>query len=228
MFTAAIVFCALTLPAIILTVYFDRADKRVLKTIFKGVASLCFVVAGALCYACKPSATARILILIALVMGAVGDVLLAVKTQNSNTQLMFDGGGMLSFIAGHILFAAAFFMLVDRFHLALLALIVALPIVVTILFGAKVLTSQKSIMQIGAVFYALIIGITLAAASNVVIYADTKSSTMIVVGSVLFTASDLILAFLNYNEKAPRKILFPAVLFLYYSGQLILALSLAC
>ncbi len=213
-------------PLIVLTLYFDKADNTILKTLFKGLCSLCFVIAGALTFATKAVSTERILVLVALICGLGGDVLLAYKAKSEKVQMGLDAGGMLIFIAGHALFMVAYFTMVDTFKLALLALIIGLPVIVVCLFAGKVLTTDKPIMQVGALLYSVIIATTLASAINLNIYMPCKYSDMVMAGMVLFAASDLILAFLNYCPKINRQKIFPFVLVLYYTGQALIATSL--
>ncbi len=226
MLIAAIVLCCLMAPLIVLTLYFDKADNTKVKTFFKGLCSLCFVIAGALTFATKAATTERILVLVALICGFGGDVLLAYKAKSDKVQMGLDAGGMLIFIAGHALFMVAYFSLVDTFKLALLALILILPALVICLFACKVLTTDKPVMQVGALLYSLIIATTLASAINLNIYLPCKYSDMVMAGMVLFAASDLVLAFLNYCPKLNRRIIFPFVLVFYYTGQALIATSL--
>lgn len=214
-------------PLIAATLYFDNAGKMKAKTICKGLCSLCFVLAAALTFTVFSSSVPRILILTALICGFAGDVFLAYQTKNEKLQSGLDAAGMLTFIAGHIMFAAAFFMQTERFKLALFAVLLGLPLIVILLFSLRLLETDKAFMQVGALIYSLVIGVTLTAAINLRIYNQTLGATLTLIGTVLFATSDLILAFLTYNKKISRKAVFPFVLIVYYLGQAFIAMSLA-
>lgn len=223
--TAAIVISSITAIFVVLTLLFDKKGETLKKTIAKSLASLCFVVSGAIAYSTNPTSTST-LILCALVAGLIGDVLLGYRSKNEKVQMALDAGGMLAFIAGHVLFITAFLLRTSGFCYPLLAIIIGLPIIVVILFKAKLLTSDKPIMAVGALLYAAVAGTFLASACNLYIEGATKVTEMILAGTVLFATSDLILAFLNYNKTVNRTVVFPFVLLFYYVGQNLIALSM--
>lgn len=223
--TAAITISSITAIFVVLTLVYDNKGDVNKKTIFKSLASLCFVVSGAIAYSTNPTDTST-LIFCALVAGLIGDVLLGYRSKNAKIQMALDAGGMLAFIAGHVLFITAFILRTTTFNYALLALVFGLPVVVVILFIAKLLTADKPIMAVGALLYSAVAGTFLASACNLYMSGATAVTKMILAGTVLFAASDLILAFLNYNKTVNRKAVFPFVLVFYYVGQNLIALSM--
>lgn len=225
---AAIVFCSLMAPLIALTLYTDAKDKHTQKALYKGLTSLCFVIAGIFCYMLSSKNTDSVLMLFALIFCMFGDILLAMRLGSEKQDMAAQGMGMLAFVLGHILFVAAFFMLVDRFKLLLFIPLACLPILVIIAFSAGVLNTEKPVMRIGAIVYAVVIAFTITAAANLRVYSGaTPFSNMVIAGATLFAVSDCLLAFLNYNKKANRKALFPIVLIVYYIGQALLAMAIA-
>lgn len=223
--TAAITISAVTAIFVVLTLYFDKKGQTLKKTIAKSFASLCFVVSGSIAYSMNSSSTS-VLILCALVAGLIGDVLLGYRSSNPKIQMALDAGGMLAFIAGHVLFIVAFTLRAGTFNHALLALILGLPVIVVVLFKLKLLSADKPIMAVGALLYSVVAGTFLASACNLYMTGATLVTKMILSGTVLFAASDLILAFLNYNKTVNRAVIFPFVLVFYYVGQNLIALSM--
>lgn len=223
--TAAITISAVTAIFVVLTLYFDKKEQMLNKTIAKSLASLCFVISGSISYSMNPTKTS-IPILCALIAGLIGDVLLGYRSSNSKIQMALDAGGMLAFIAGHMLFIVAFILRAGTFNYALLALIFGLPVIVIVLFKLKLLSADKPIMAVGALLYSVVAGTFLASACNLYIENATVVTKMILSGTVLFAASDLILAFLNYNKTVNRVAVFPFVLTFYYVGQNLIALSM--
>lgn len=224
--TAAIIISSITAIFVVLTLVYDKKGKTLNKTIAKSLASLCFVISGAIAYSCNHPSSTSVLILCALIAGLIGDVLLGYRSKNEKTQMALDAGGMFAFIAGHALFITAFLLRATSFNLALIVLIVGLPIVVVILFKAKVLTSDKPIMILGALLYSVVAGTFLSSGINLYLCGATTVTKMILAGTVLFATSDLTLAFLNYNKTVNRAIVFPFVLIFYYVGQNLIALSM--
>ncbi len=223
----AIVFLCLIAPLVVTTCILDNKKLMIGKTICKGCASLCFVVAGILFYLNGSRENWQLMVLLGLVLGMFGDIFLSEFAKGKTCDL-FNAAGMLCFIAGHVLFITAFITASFEFDYLVL-LTVGVTLALTCLgAGTRFLSAEKPPMMIGAFIYAIVVSLMLAAALNLVLNSAVKFGWLIVTGSALFFISDVILGIINYNNKfkEKRRFLLPAVLVCYYLGQAMIAFSL--
>ncbi len=193
------------------------------KLLFKGAASLAFVVLGLLCAGKAGASGYAALMSLGLVLGAVGDVLLQwMECRPQNRDGLFRSG-LGAFLAGHVFYIAAF-MLVMRTTFLQFALALALFAAMFILqFPAKVeLGAQK-----GPVYaYAAVISLMAGYALCGVFYAPQLRTSLMLAGGLLFFLSDVILALMLFSPAKRRSL--PALnLSAYYVAQILLALSIA-
>lgn len=224
---SAIAFLCLMAPLIVATCVLDNKKLMIGKTICKGCASLCFVIAGILFYLNGSKENWQLMVLFGLVLGMFGDILLSEFAKGKSRDI-FNAVGMLCFIAGHALFIAAFITASFEFDYPVLIAVGATMALTVLGACSKFLSAEKPFMMVGAFLYAAVVSLMLAAAFNLVLNSAVMFGGLIVTGSALFFISDVILGIMNYNNKfkEKRRYLLPAVLVCYYLGQAMIAFSL--
>lgn len=225
----SIAFFVLVIPAIVLTCIFDYRNKMLLKTLFKGIASLCIVIG---CVFAVTSdnlgmTTTKTLILVATICALLGDIFLSEFAQGK-TRDIFTALGLLAFVATHVLYITAF--LTSANHISryiVFAPALGLLTIITLIV-VKVLKCPNFITYVGVCLYSTIAFLMVGSAANAVDYGGVPYPALAVTGALIFLFSDVILSLMNFNEKAKaqRKILYPIVLVLYYVGQMFIVLSL--
>ncbi len=201
-------------------VFTDYRWERKKYFFVKMVASLLFLSISVSAFLIlKPSASYALWIIAALAFGMIGDGLLVYRDK-----LKYFILGLVSFLIGQIFYGVTFlrfvgFMWVD---VAIYVAIVAAAIVV---YTRVKLNLGK--MKIPVLAYVLIIAFmfVMAISSLYKCGFNNTTSALIAVSAVLFLASDAVLAFVVFHEK-PHKSLRAVNLSLYYSAQMILALTL--
>jgi uncharacterized membrane protein YhhN len=204
------------LPFYVYTEYHWRKNRYL---ITKLIASLLFFAIAVTAYLLfNPPADYALWIIAALALGMVGDGLL-VYFDKPRFFIM----GLVAFLIGQIFYGVTFlrfvgFMWIDiAFYVALVAIS---------LFVYTKVNLKLDKMKIPVLVYMLIISFMfiMAVSSLYKCGFNNLTSTMISVGAVLFLASDVVLAFVFFHEN-PHKSLRAINLSLYYSAQMILALT---
>ncbi len=214
------VFSALT--GIFACVYaFIRRDGKLSNRIFvKTAASLSFVllVVSLQMRASEPYFT---LILIGLCFALAGDVLLLFTDRSS----AFLAGGAVCFLFTHISYTAAF---VTKAPLSLYdaALFAALLLLAVTVFSLRGVRLKK--IKAGAILYAIVLCAMLARALSMLLSRQTSETFAIFVafGGALFAVSDVLLAFEAMGGRH-ASLVGTISAFFYYSGQILIALSVA-
>lgn len=184
--------------------------------LFKVPLSLLFIIAWSLQPARYPLFSN--LVLVALVFCLAGDVLLAV---GSHTTFLF---GLVSFLLGHLMYAAAFF------PVGKVGPTMAVGVMMMILSAVWVwrwLEPHLSTMQVPVMAYITVISIMVAGAFSVYgnVFLPEGARVSIFAGAVLFYLSDLFVARERFiiSNHVNRLIGLP----LYYGAQFLLAFSAA-
>jgi uncharacterized membrane protein YhhN len=213
--TLAIVLIA----ALLLLVGLIRAEKseragRIL--VFKTPLSLLFIVAWTLSPARHPLFAG--MILVALWLCLAGDVLLAFGSQGTFL------AGLISFLAGHAVYAAAFF------TVGTTGTWMGMAVIVLIAAGLVIwrwLAPHLDDMQAPVLAYIVVISMMVIGAASLAGTASIPVTARISVlaGAVLFYLSDICVARQRFVVSAPVNRL--AGLPLYYAAQFLLAVSAA-
>ena len=201
-------FAVLTTLPLLGLLYAELREQRSLVLVCKPIASLIFVVAGALLLPLPDRAA--VLLLIGLVLSFVGDVLLIPKGARLPFLL-----GLSSFLCAHIAYGFAF-ILHGTSERHVLGAAVALGLVGAPLARWLVPHARGALR---APVIAYIIAITAMVALAVGAYGSGARITL-VVGAALFYASDLCVARERFVQKA--RINGVVGLPLYYAAQLLL------
>jgi len=209
----------LLVPALVLLVGLINAEKtgksmRILA--FKTPLSILFVIAWFIEPAQNPNVA--VLILVALVFCLFGDILLAIGTNRAFLS------GLVSFLLGHVVYAAAFF-IVGRIGpfmaLGLLGLFAATALI------WRWLEPQLGSMTSPVLAYIVIISVMVCGALGVLNNAALPVAVRgsIIAGAILFYISDLLVARQRFviDAHVNRVLGLP----LYYVAQFVLAFSAA-
>jgi len=194
----------------------EKTENARLKWICKPLTSLMFVLTGL--WLADFSAFYDVMILGGLLLGMAGDVLLIRK----EWFLM----GLVAFLLGHVLYVAAFMVILSSGGLDGLNLAVLAPILV----GRMVfyfLRPYLGTMKDAVSAYFVVITVMMCMALAVYFHADEPQSfrRLVALGALCFYASDLAVA-LDRFVKPPFKQAYWG-LPLYYLGQFLLAYSIA-
>lgn len=211
------VFAALFMRAFYLGKYLEAL-------IFKGCASLCFVVFGGLnCFLGETSPSA-IIIFIGLCLGIVGDEVIALCQiyPEQNDKFFICGGA--SFLFGHILYAVALLMLgkANPIIIVLSMLIVSCIGGVYARYRSFLTGSLRNLL----ILYLGIVIFMTSVASSLLVGGPTLGAALFLLGGLLFTVSDNILFAYRYGEK-PRFAQNIALHVSYYVAQFSIAWSIS-
>ena len=219
-------FLAISIALAALYVLVTYLKSPVIKLIFKGLASLSFVV---LAFACAEAATLgpgrfwyAMLMLFGLALGAAGDVLLQMMEVKPASKDHCFQLGLGAFLIGHVFYILTF-LFCARFT-------AVQPIVAVSLFAVLFAAQFPAKLQLGsqrsAVYlYGAVISVMLALAVGMAIYTPGQQSTLIAIGGALFTVSDAVLALILFRKDSAK---WMRVLNLgtYYAAQILFAMSL--
>ncbi|SDR64923.1 lysoplasmalogenase family protein [Parafannyhessea umbonata] len=237
---APLLLVTLATAGVILQACFVRADRVGAyrrAAVLKGLAALAFVLVGATgatggagtVEAPRPEAVA---ICLGLALGAVGDVLHALRfVWPSRKRLLFNVGAA-SFLLGHLAYLAAVVpaCAVPAWGLAASC---ALATAVDVAVLPRLVVQSRAELVAGGAYLAVtsaVVGFAAAGAAAVALapaaLARLAPGVALAVGTVAFLASDVMLAINNFGGVNSRR-LRAASLGTYYAGQMLIALSLA-
>lgn len=185
--------------------------------LLKSFASAMFVLVGAvnLAYAIKTKAKLQfpILMLVGLVFAMLGDIILNIH---------FIAGAVL-FAVGHVFFFVSYSML-EKFNYKDLiwGLVIFIPSMLLIVL-APIFDFGGALMEVVAVLYALIISLMVGKALSNLIKNRSLLNIIILIGSVMFFLSDLMLLL---NVFASLPVVGIICLALYYPAEFLLGFSI--
>ena len=213
------VLCAV-LAAVFIS--FEHKEKHVLGVTFKGLASLCFVVLGAIAFATAANAGFAKLVLIGLILGCVADVMLNLRFVFPRQGQKIFLVGIVIFLSGHVVYLAA---LLGKVALPWLWL--AIGAVGTFFLIRWIFTkiNAKKAFKIFGVFYLGAIMLMTCTALGTLITAFSLQAVLFAVGSVSFLVSDIVLILNTFGPETKFSLRITNLGF-YYLGQLLIALSL--
>ena len=187
--------------------------------LLKGLASVCFVILGALC---SPDTHTADLIVTGLILGCVADVLLNLRyVFTKKGQLVFLVG-ILVFLSGHILYLAAVLPMCRNWLICLIIGIVLTALLMIWIF--KRITAKIAFKIFGVFYIGAIMLLNCVAIGNL-ISSPSAFTSVFAAGAVFFLVSDIVLI-LNTFGSETRQILRVTNISLYYIGQLLIAVSL--
>lgn len=207
---------ALFLPFYIWTEYNWEQKKYFYNKLFS---SVLFVSIGLVSYIKFGSeSNYGIFILIALVLGMIGDGFLVYDKDPKCFQL-----GLVTFLIGQIVYGTTFLVQFGFSWFDLLIFVSVLSIAFLVYPKTKIKLGD---MKAPVMAYYVIITYMFSMALSSLYKADISPATLLIsIGATLFLASDVVLTFDIFDETAPKWTK-TVVLVLYYSAQVLLGLSI--
>jgi uncharacterized membrane protein YhhN len=209
--------------------YFTVPDKISSRVLYKALASVGFVVVGILSLIPRncPDLIYSGGILLALILGLMGDMLLSLHPfLNKKEADKFNLAGMLCFLLGHVMYYIVF-VRETGFNPWTIPFILILPIACFALIKMKIIEAQQKApaFTLPILIYSLIISCMLVQGVYLYITGAIAPAALILIGSLLFVISDSTLIFHNFSRFS-RKWMMPLCLMFYYSAQILFALSI--
>lgn len=199
-------------------------DKKYIKAlIFKGIASLCFVIFGALnCFYNNFSLT-TLIIFIGLCFGIVGDEIIALcQIFPKSDSRAFVGGGIF-FIVGHVLYILALF-LIGKWSVAVLVLAFALVITLSATYEKRRNFLVGKLKKPLTLYLGLVLLLS-AVTISVFCTHGTLGAGLFALGGIFFAISDNILFAYKLGEK-PKFMQNIVLHIAYYLAQFSIAWSI--
>ena len=214
-----VIFCILCLCLAAMFIMEESKEKYIPAVVLKGLASLCFVIVGAMTG--DGSHLAK-LILIGLVLGCVADVLLNLRWVFRDKGKIIFLLGILVFLSGHIVYLAAILPMAQSWVACLVVGIILTAVLMVWIFSK--ITAEKAFKIFGVFYIGAIVLMNCVAVSNQ-ITAPSKFTAIFAAGAVLFLVSDIVLILNTFGPESKFSLRITN-LSLYYLGQLLIALSL--
>ena len=202
-----------------LMLYTEKYKRFVIADVWKGLASLCFVLIGILH---NPGGSIANLLIWGLVLGLIADILLNLRfILKKRGQLAFLIG-ILVFLAGHIFYLAAILKRSTNWKISIPVGLVLTALLIAWMF--RQITAKPAFMVFG-IFYLGAIMVMNAVAVGNLIAAPSAFNLVFAIGAILFLASDIVLI-INTFGKVFRESFRITNIVLYYAGQILIAISL--
>ena len=214
-----IVFCFLCLLLAGLFVMEENKEKYVAAVVLKGLASLCFVIVGAMTG--DGSHLAK-LVLAGLILGCVADVLLNLRWVFKEKGKLIFLVGILVFLSGHIVYLAAILPMAQSWVICFVIGIILTAGLMKWIFTK--ITAEKAFKIFGVFYIGAIVLMNCVAISNL-ITVPSAFTALFAAGAVLFLISDIVLILNTFGPESKFSLRITN-LSLYYLGQLLIALSL--
>lgn len=205
-----------------------RNGYSVNNLMFKSVSSLCYLLTAV--FALVSNSDAYVygsLIIFGGALGLVGDIALDLKGIYKRDESTYLKGGFIFFLIGHIFYSAAII-----YSISMKWWIVLISIALSVLISAGNIATAKitkvhfgayrGIVFIYVVFLSLTMVLAIAAA---VISHFSKNYTLLAIGAISFTLSDVILSSTFFGRGKDGSFYMFANHFLYYAGQYLIAAS---
>ncbi len=214
-----IVFCILCLVLACLFIMEENKEKYVAAVVLKGLASLCFVIVGAM--AGDGSHLAK-LVLAGLILGCIADILLNLRWVFKEKGKLIFLVGILVFLSGHIVYLAAILRMAQSWVICFVIGIILTAGLMKWIFTK--ITAEKAFKIFGVFYIGAIVLMNCVAISNL-ITAPSAFTAIFAAGAVLFLISDIVLILNTFGPESKFSLRITN-LSLYYLGQLLIALSL--
>ncbi len=190
----------------------------------KGLASLCFVITGLWFTILAGGGTHHLLIAFGLVLGLIGDVLLAMRFEYRERHDLFFLIGAISFALGHVLYIAALLGVNGRAWLPAIPFWIGLLVIAGV--SAFRFQADAGRMQIPGYGYMALVAAMGAIACGLAVKTGGTAAVLFAIGGVLFLISDTILSIHTFGTA--KDVAYNRwVHYTYYAAQLLIAWSLA-
>ncbi len=215
--------------AIALTLFLIARDRKgsVQALLIKTLTSFLFISVAFTSFMVNPNqgvATFAMLIMMGLICGLIGDIVLDLKIMYRESSSLYQHGGMVAFLVGHLYYLAA---LIIYFGFNWMPVVIALVLAVIIGLVSKfILKFNFAEHTISTYAYSFFLSYMMTQACYAAITRGfTACTVLLAAGAILFLLSDLVLVMTYYDNKDSRP--FIAVNhILYYAAQYSIALSI--
>lgn len=214
-----IAFCILCLILACLFIIEENKEKYVAAVVLKGLASLCFVIVGAM--AGDGSHLAK-LVLAGLILGCVADVLLNLRWVFKEKGKLIFLVGILVFLSGHVVYLKAILPMAQSWIICFVIGILLTAGLMKWIFTK--ITAEKAFKIFGVFYIGAIVLMNCVAISNLVTV-PSAFTALFAAGAALFLISDIVLILNTFGPESKFSLRITN-LSLYYLGQLLIALSL--
>ena len=214
-----IVFCILCLVLACLFIMEENKEKYVAAVVLKGLASLCFVIVGAMTG--DGSHLAK-LVLAGLILGCIADILLNLRWVFKEKGKLIFLVGILVFLSGHIVYLAAILPMAQSWVICFVIGIILTAGLMKWIFTK--ITAEKAFKIFGVFYIGAIVLMNCVAISNL-ITVPSAFTALFAAGAALFLISDIVLILNTFGPESKFSLRITN-LSLYYLGQLLIALSL--
>jgi len=191
----------------LLTIIGKQSGKKKLYYFFKPLTMLLIILFPFL-FGSEFNSIYQYMILVGLLFSLGGDIFLMFPQKHFKN-------GLLSFLVGHIMFIIAFNQEVSDYNY-----LIIFPIIIYMLIIICILFPYLEKYKIPVIIYMLVISLMLYSAWNRYLFFD-GAALFVLIGSLLFTISDTVLAFNKFYKKF--KFAEPVILSTYFTAQLIFA-----
>jgi len=191
----------------LLTIIGKQSGKKKLYYFFKPMTML-LIILFPLLFGSEINSIYQYMILMGLLFSFIGDIFLMFPQKHFKN-------GLLSFLVGHIMFIIAFNQEVNNF-----SYLIILPIMIYMLIIIRILFPHLEKYKIPVIIYMVVISLMFYSAWNRYLFFD-GAVLFVLIGSLLFTISDTVLAFNKFYKKF--KFAEPVILSTYFTAQLIFA-----
>lgn len=208
-----------------LFILLESRTKMLSALVFKGTASLLFVLAGTMAAGIAPNERFAHLVVIGLALGAVGDVCLNLRFLLPERATSIFLLGIAAFLSGHIAYLVALITHAPG------ALIYALPAAAVLAFFVirfvLLRVNVSGLLKLfGIVYLCVVVFMAVYATVLFALLPQSAALALFAVGGLLFAVSDVLLVLHQFGRQSHPA--FRALnLSLYYVGQVCIALSIA-
>ena len=220
--TKTIILMILCISFVATFLYQEQKEKYVLAALFKGLASLCFVILG---ISNSNGSQLSRLIVMGLIAGFIADILLNLRHVFKQRGKLVFLIGILVFLIGHIIYLIAIIPYTNN-----LLLCIVLGIVITALLMMWIftkITAEKAFKIFGIVYIGAIVLLNVVAISNMLANPpfNAEFTKIFALGAILFLISDIVLILNTFGSESKFSLRITNIS-LYYVGQLLIATSL--
>ena len=200
----------------------NKSPKSKIRLIFKMITSLSFMIIGISSYYISGSNFYYcLLIIVGLCFSFMGDLFLGIKYIKVNIMFIL---GVTCFTLTHIFYSLAFISLIPVNKIDIFSTIILSIIIIFTYISIDSFNFRNSFIIV-CIYIIVICFMLCKSLSLIKLDIPSEATVCIVLGAVLFTASDIILSFVYFYNKPPR-FLSELNLILYYLGQGLIALSI--
>ncbi len=219
-----ILLCALCYVFQIIFLIVEAKKHFKQSLVFKGLASLSFVILGILCLHKTQNKVFAGFIITGLVLDAIADVVFNIRFVVPQKEKASFLAGTAFFFAGHVMYLAS---LIPIAQLPVIVFSLAVTVAV-ISVAIRVLPLKRlppAYRVAGVIYFFTICLMVCISAGNLIVNPASVNARIYLCGAVLFISSDIILC-KNTFAKKKNYGLRVTNLFLYYTGQLLIGFSL--